>query len=406
MEDTFSINIDEYEYDLPENRIAQYPAESRDNSKLLVYNKGIIREEVFNKIPGLIPENSLLVFNNTRVIKARLLFIKGTGAGIEVFCIDPVNPPDYTNSLSSMGHVEWRCIAGNLRKWKNDVLELKCLYNGSTVNLSARKVRLEGDTLIVRFEWDQTGLTFGAILDVAGHVPLPPYIKRSDTPDDNNRYQTVYSKENGSVAAPTAGLHFTGSVLSEIRDRGIKTCSITLHVGAGTFQPVKGDNIAKHEMHIERYYLNINDLITIYKETGNIIPVGTTSVRALESLFWLGLKLRKAGKTGRTELFTDQWEPYTRSAYGICYKDAIGIIIEYLLKRNIVTLEASTRIIIVPGYNFRATEGMITNFHQPRSTLLLLVSAWVGEDWKKIYRYALSHDFRFLSYGDSSMLLR
>jgi S-adenosylmethionine:tRNA ribosyltransferase-isomerase len=406
MENVPGINIDEFDYKLPDNRIAQYPSTNRDGSKLLVYNKGRLSEELFRNIPGQIPEKSMLVFNNTRVIKARLLFSKKSGAGIEVFCIDPFYPAEYSVSLRSKRPVQWRCIAGNLRKWKNEVLELKFGHPGSEVTLVARKVKLENDTLIVNFEWSSAEMTFGEILESAGHTPLPPYIKRNDTPDDSKWYQTVYSRESGSVAAPTAGLHFTDPVLSKLAERGISSCEITLHVGAGTFKPVKSDDIRQHEMHAERYSLSINDLIKIHREAGNIISVGTTSLRALESLFWLGLKIRKEGKPGSIPFYTDQWEPYYVQPDGLSYRESLESIIEHMLLKKISTLEAVTRIIIVPGYRFRSIKGLLTNFHQPRSTLLLLVAAWVGEDWKKIYRYALDSDFRFLSYGDSSILIR
>lgn len=398
------LNISEYNYDLPEERIAQYPVAERDKSKLLLYNKGIISSDVFRNLDNYLQKDSLLVFNNTMVIRARLLFIKESGARIEILCLEPVKPFDYQQSFSSRIAVEWKCIIGNLKKWKRGPLNSDVTYKGFMYSLKAEKIISEGEAWIVRFTWNNPEISFGEVIESAGHIPLPPYLNRSDEEDDKNRYQTVYSKIKGSVAAPTAGLHFTEDILRKIAIKGIKSAEITLHVGAGTFQPIKGKNISEHEMHCEHFYFSLDTLIRILENRDRIIAVGTTSVRTLESIYWIGAKIILNNSIEPKDLKTEQWEPYLANCE-ITVKDSLEALVNYMKMNRIDKMHSSTRLIILPGYSFRMIKGMITNFHQPGSTLLLLVSAWVGNDWKKIYDYALKNNFRFLSYGDSSLLL-
>ena len=399
------IELRDYDYDLPPGRIAQHPVSERDKSKLLVFRENNISSDIFSNISDYLPSGSLLVFNNTRVIRARLLFRKETGAGIEILCLEPVLPAEYELSFSSMEPVDWKCIVGNLKKWKKGSLELPFEHQQKTFTLTAEKIRNEGDTVIVRFSWKCNSLSFGEIIETAGHLPLPPYIEREDTDEDSNRYQTVYSSIKGSVAAPTAGLHFTGKVFEKIREKGIDKAEITLHVGAGTFQPVKSDNISGHEMHYEHFFVTAATIETLIANSGRIIPVGTTSVRTLESLYWLGIKAINDPELHKKGLSLGQWEPYSMKA-DVTVGESLEALIKIMQNNNLQVLHASTGIIIVPGYNFKMLSGIITNFHQPRSTLLLLISAWAGENWKKIYGFAMENEFRFLSYGDSSLLLK
>ncbi len=399
------INIDDYVYDLPEERIAQFPVEERDMSNLLVCRGGKISKDIFRNLDQYIPKGSLLVFNNTMVIRARLLFRKESGAAIEVLCLEPLNPSDYALSLGSAEAVEWKCIIGNLKKWKTGRLILPFCRNEKPYNLTAAKISPEGDAWRVKFSWDSSELSFGEVIESAGHIPLPPYLNREDGSVDNIRYQTVYSSVKGSVAAPTAGLHFTDNVLNMLRERGIKTAELTLHVGAGTFKPVKTKNINDHEMHCEHFFIKADTIQLLIDYSGKIIPVGTTSVRTLESLYWLGIKIAGSNLNLGEPLSLGQWEAnFTESK--ISARESLESLLEFLKKRNTSVLEASTSILIIPGYKFRIINGMITNFHQPKSTLLLLISAWIGEKWKEVYKYALDNNFRFLSYGDSSVLLR
>lgn len=400
------INLKEYDYGLPDERIAQYPVGERDMSKLLHYRKGIVSEDVFRNIGKYIRQGSLLVFNNTRVIRARMLFRKESGAHIEIFCLEPLNPSDYESAFSSGVQVEWKCIIGNLKRWKSGIIKSTFEHKGVQYTLSAEKTGPEGDAFRVRFVWQTSDLTFGEVLDALGHIPLPPYIGRSDEESDLIRYQTVYSTIKGSVAAPTAGLHFTENVIKNLSDQGIWMSELTLHVGAGTFQPVRGENISDHEMHCEHFFVTADTINLLIEKHGSIIPVGTTSVRTLESLYWLGLKVYH-GKAGfDDELMVDQWEPYNNRETIIPVKESLKALSDLMKSENRSFLKASTKIIIVPGYEFKVINGLITNFHQPKSTLLLLISAWIGDDWKKVYDYALKNNFRFLSYGDSSLLLR
>ena len=397
------INIGDYDYDLPEGLIAQHPSEQRDLSKLLIYN-GRISSDIFRNIDRYISKDSLLIFNDTRVIRARLLFKKASGAGIEILSLEPLKPPVYALSFGSKDPVEWKCIVGNLKKWKKGPLSMVFSRDSTEYILSAEKIRAEGETSIIRFSWQPHDITFGEIIEAAGHIPLPPYIKREDEPEDYKRYQTVYSKISGSVAAPTAGLHFTPAILDRLRKKGIGSCRLTLHIGAGTFRPVKSREISDHIMHYEHFFINYDDLQKVLRFGENIIAVGTTSVRTLESLYWLGVRIIKNDTVNLSEVVIDQWEPYEENSE-IPFTDSFETLLAMMKKNNMTFLHGSTGLIIIPGYRFRVINGMITNFHQPKSTLLLLVSAWVRQDWKKIYKYAKDNNFRFLSYGDSSLLL-
>jgi S-adenosylmethionine:tRNA ribosyltransferase-isomerase len=399
------INIDDYDYDLPEERIAQYPVRKRENSKLLLYNKGIISQDIFRNIAKYLPDDALMVFNNTRVIRARILFRKESGAIIEVFCLEPQAPAEYELSFGSKKPVVWKCIIGNLKKWKTGCLITEFLFKGEHYKLSAEKVSSEGDAWRIRFIWNSEDISFGEVIESVGHIPLPPYVKREDEKEDNIRYQTVYSSIKGSVAAPTAGLHFTNEVLDDIKSKGIRSVEITLHVGAGTFQPVKTNDISEHEMHCEHFFVSKKVIEYILANQGKIIAVGTTSVRTLETLFWMGVKTILNPSESDNELITDQWEPY-RQDVNISFQESLGALLSMMMKKRISFLHGVTKIIIIPGYRFRVINGMLTNFHQPKSTLLLLVSSWVGNDWKKIYNFALENRFRFLSFGDSSLLLK
>ena len=405
--------IETYNYDLSDERIAKYPLAERDSSKLLVYKNGEISESVFSNISEILPDNCLLVCNNTRVIHARIVFHKSTGARIEVFCLEPIGPSDYVLSLSSTTGCEWICLVGNLKKWKEGKLTQPVEMGGETVLFSAEKISTEGNTHRIRFSWDNDRVAFSEILESIGELPIPPYLNRDTEESDEESYQTVYSRIEGSVAAPTAGLHFTDAVFASLKKKNIKVEELTLHVGAGTFQPVKTDDVSEHVMHTETIIVPLKTIKHIRKKSGNIIAVGTTSVRTLESLYYVGssLSLRDfplKGENGAQEpvvLKVGQWEPYTLPENPISANEALQNIIDYLEENGLDTLHAETQILIKPGFQFRIINGMITNFHQPKSTLLLLVSAFVGDNWKSIYNFALENNFRFLSYGDSSVLM-
>lgn len=399
------IDIDDYDYELPESRIAKHPLPDRDSSRLLYYNKGMKSHDIFRNIGKYIPGDSMLVFNNTSVIRARLLFSKKTGAAVEIFCLEPLKPAEYETAFISSSPAEWKCIVGNLKKWREGKLHRLFLHEGKDYMLTAEKVNAEGDAWRIRFDWDHPGLNFGEVIDLVGHIPLPPYLNREDEEDDRIRYQTVYSSIKGSVAAPTAGLHFTDGILQSLSHRGIERAEITLHVGAGTFQPVKSRDITEHRMHSEHFFITPGTIQKLIDYHGRIIPVGTTSVRTLESLYWLGIRAMSKRMDKDHHPCIGQWEPY-QDAVETGTVESLTALLEYMLKANMKILHASTSVIIIPGYQFRLTDGLVTNFHQPRSTLLLLVSAWIGNDWKSIYRYALDNEFRFLSYGDSSLLIR
>jgi S-adenosylmethionine:tRNA ribosyltransferase-isomerase len=399
------IDINDYDYELPSDRIAQYPVEERDMSQLLIRKNGKIEKDIFMNIGEYLPPDSLLVFNNSRVIRARILFQKDTGANIEILCLEPLRPSDYSLSLGSTESAEWKCIVGNLKKWKEGILMTPFKYNGNQYTLSAERIISIGEAWCIRFSWNCSNISFGEVLERTGHIPLPPYITRDDNKLDIERYQTIYSSIEGSVAAPTAGLHFTDYVFERIKARGIKSAELTLHVGAGTFQPVKTKNIYEHEMHCEHFSIDITTIELIIENLGKVIPVGTTSVRTLESLYWLGVKLIQKHSDMIAHLSLGQWEAYKLSPT-VPVKESLEALLSYIHMGNSAFLQADTSIIIVPGYEFRLTNGMITNFHQPRSTLLLLISALTGNEWKDIYTFALENSFRFLSYGDSSLLLK
>lgn len=404
------LRISEYDYPLIDERIAKYPLPQRDHSKLLVYRDGQIAEDRFYNVGDYIAPNSLLVYNNTRVIPARLVFHKDSGARIEVFCLEPLAPRDYQLALSSTNGCTWKCMIGNLKKWKSGALT-----NGE---LHAERLSTSGNTHEVHFTWDNPNLSFAQLLEAQGELPIPPYLNRKTEESDKTTYQTVYSRIKGSVAAPTAGLHFTQNVLEDLRQRGIQTTELTLHVGAGTFQPVKTEDANKHTMHTEIISVPRQTIEDIKNNLGHIVAVGTTSMRTLESLYYIGLRIDKElaafpyedcrpedypWKDWEVDLHINQFEPYENDSY--LHTDwALARILHYLDVTGQDTLHAETQIMIKPGYQFRVVNQLITNFHQPKSTLLLLVSAFVGDDWKQIYDYALSHDFRFLSYGDSSIL--
>lgn len=394
------LSISDYNYPLPDERIAKYPLPERDHSKLLIYKDGVVSEDCFFRVGDYIPAHSLLVYNNTRVIQARLVFHKPSGARIEIFCLEPLAPHDYQLSLSSTEGCTWKCMIGNAKKFRDTSIDLPLQVAGNTVLLRAAKGEQTGNTFAVTFSWDGD-MSFAEILDAAGELPIPPYLNRPTEESDKTTYQTVYSRIKGSVAAPTAGLHFTDAVLADLRQRGIKTTELTLHVGAGTFQPVKTEDANMHTMHTEIIAVPRQAIADIFANLGHVVAVGTTSMRTLESLYFLGCMLHE----GDTSMHVPQFMPYEQE-WTLPTKDALLTLINYLDDTRQDTLHAETQIMIKPGYRFRVVQQLITNFHQPKSTLLLLVSAFVGEDWKKIYDYALSHDFRFLSYGDSSILFR
>ena len=400
-----AIYIDDFDYDLPDERIAKYPLQQRDASKLLLWRNGELSESRFSEIASFLPENSLLVCNNTRVIQARIVFHKTTGARIEVFCLEPLSPSDYALSLSATGSCEWKCMVGNLKKWKEGALEQTILFDGKDVTFSAELMETEGNTHRIRFSWSDDTLSFSEILMLIGELPIPPYLHRKTEENDKKTYQTVYSKIEGSVAAPTAGLHFTPEVFDKLKSKNIETEELTLHVGAGTFQPVKSATIDTHTMHTETIAVPLSTIRHIQRKIGNIVAVGTTSVRTLESLYYIGKGPLNPPKGDLLNIQVSQWEPY-EPCDDISVYQSLQNIIDYLEKNDLDTLHAETQILIKPGFQFRIINGMITNFHQPKSTLLLLVSAFVDGNWRKIYDYALSNDFRFLSYGDSSLLLK
>lgn len=405
MMKTQEIRIEEYNYPLPDERIAKYPLAKRDESKLLLYREGTIGESIFKNITDYLPEGALMVFNNTKVIQARLLFNKETGARIEIFCLEPAEPHDYALIFQQTRRCAWKCLVGNLKKWKEGSLSKEIPVNGNPVTLKAEKIESYGDTHLIEFTWDDERYTFADILDAAGVLPIPPYLHRETEKSDLQTYQTVYSKIKGSVAAPTAGLHFTPEVLANIEAKGIKREEVTLHVGAGTFKPVKSDTIEGHEMHTEFISVNRSSIENIIANLGNIIAVGTTSVRTLESLYYIGILLEQNPDATSEELVVKQWMPYDEKNNTLSAKEALCNIIKYLDRHNADKLVTATQIIIAPGYTFKVVRGIVTNFHQPKSTLLLLISAFVKGNWRPIYDYALGHDFRFLSYGDSSLLL-
>ena len=396
------ININDYDYPLPDERIAKFPLSERDSSKLLIYRQGEISERHFSDIPSELPEGSLLVFNNTKVVRARLVMHKPSGARVEVFCLEPHAPADYEHAFSVKGECEWSCIVGNLKKWKEGAVEIPFEYEGENYTLQAYIAERGSREHIVRFEWSAP-MTFGELLEYLGRIPIPPYLNRESEEIDNTRYQTVYSRFEGSVAAPTAGLHFTQPLIEQMKSKGFDFAEVTLHVGAGTFLPVKDENAADHPMHTEHFSVALSTLESLLSRAENIVAVGTTSVRTLESLTALAWRIKSEGSPCE-ERVVGQWELYDIPAeFG--GEEVLSTLVNYMRERGLEQLKAATQIMITPlGYRFRIVRYIITNFHQPKSTLLLLVSAYVGDDWHKIYDYALEHDFRFLSYGDSSLL--
>ena len=401
---TEQIRIEEFNYPLPDERIAKFPLTKRDESKLLVYRNGKIDEAVFKQLSDYLPQGSMLVYNNTRVIQARMLFQKETGAQIEVFCLEPVIPHDYALVFQQTESCSWLCLVGNLKKWKEGALHKTIRMGDKEVVLSAERIKTTGDSHLVRFSWNNPQVTFAELLDAAGILPIPPYLHRETRESDLQTYQTVYSKIKGSVAAPTAGLHFTSEVLAGLDAKGFTREEVTLHVGAGTFKPVKSEVIGDHEMHTEFISVRRSAIENIRTNLGRIIAVGTTSVRTLESLYYMGRTLVNNPDATSEELVVTQWTPYN-DAEEVTAHEALTALLDYLDRNQTDTLLSATQIMIAPGYEFKIVKGIITNFHQPKSTLLLLISAFVNGNWKSIYNYALDNDFRFLSYGDSSFLL-
>ena len=422
--DTKHIKISDYNYDLPDERIAKFPIAQRDHSKLLVYKHGEVSDDVFHHLPTYLPQGALMIFNNTKVIQARLHFRKETGALIEVFLMEPAEPTDYELMFQTTGHCSWLCMIGNLKKWKEGSLKRDFEIKGNKLTLSATMRRGDalgseaqkmvakggGTNYWVDFDWDNDKVSFAEILEAVGELPIPPYLNRKTEESDKTTYQTVYSKIKGSVAAPTAGLHFTDAVLKDLDAHGIDREEVTLHVGAGTFKPVKSLEIEGHQMHTEYIVVHRRSLEKLIKHECRVIAVGTTSVRTIESLYYMGVHLLKHPEANEEDLHVKQWDPYELSedgnlVDGITPMQAIQAIIDYLDRNGLEALPSSTQIIIAPGYQYKIVKMLVTNFHQPQSTLLLLVSAFLKGDWKKVYDYALSHDFRFLSYGDSSLLI-
>ncbi|WP_321376029.1 S-adenosylmethionine:tRNA ribosyltransferase-isomerase [uncultured Draconibacterium sp.] len=397
------IKISDYTYNLPDERIAKYPLTERDKSKLLIRQNGTITQDIFENCANYLPEDAQLVFNNTRVIHARLFFYKETGAKIEIFCLEPVEPADYQVAFQETEEVTWKCMVGNSKKWKEGFLSHNFEIDGKDIELTAAKIGQEGNSFHIRFVWNG-GVHFSEIIEHIGQLPIPPYLNRDTEESDEETYQTVYAKIDGSVAAPTAGLHFTDPVIAQLANKNISTNEITLHVGAGTFQPVKSETIEGHTMHHEQVIIPIEILRSFLENPKNIIAVGTTSVRSLESLYWIGLQLEEK-RFNPFHPEVKQWEPYENEAK-ISLEKALQNIIYFLAENGEKAIRFSTQIIILPGYDFKLISGMFTNFHQPQSTLLLLISAFLGNDWKKVYDYALVNDFRFLSYGDSNLYLK
>ena len=401
------IRISEFNYPLPDERIAKFPLPVRDQSKLLLYRHGEVSEDRFISLPEYLSSGSLMIFNNTKVIQARLHFRKETGALIEVFCLEPIQPNDYVLNFQQTEHVAWLCMVGNLKKWKEGTLRREMTVKGKPLTLTAERGECHGTSHWVNFRWNNPEVTFADILEVFGELPIPPYLNRETQESDKETYQTVYSKIKGSVAAPTAGLHFTPRILDALRNKGVELEELTLHVGAGTFKPVKSEEIEGHEMHTEYISVSRNTLEKLIAHDGKAVAVGTTSVRTLESLYHIGVTLLNNPEATVEDLHVRQWQPYEMSGETAATSavESLQAIVAYLDRHSMETLHTSTQIIIAPGYEYKIVKAMVTNFHQPQSTLLLLVSAFVHGDWQKIYNYALANDFRFLSYGDSSLLI-
>lgn len=397
------VRIEDYTYNLPDEMIARFPRADRAGSKLLVYNKGGICHTSFNDIVRMSEKGQLMIFNNTRVIQARIIMYKHTGARIEIFLLEPLSPAEYNLAFASKPGCLWKCMTGNKKRWKGGELEREILIEGEKVVMSAKVVADHGSWQEIEFNWNQRNQSFGKLVENGGLTPIPPYLERLPVESDKSRYQTVYSRYEGSVAAPTAGLHFTDKIINELKKRGILTGEVTLHVGAGTFQPVKSATAGEHPMHAEHFSVSASTVSLIRKNLGRITAVGTTSMRTIESLYWLGVKLLQEGNSG-TPLWLSQWEHLHLPA-DIPADESLDAVTNWLKQLGLKEIEAKTELMIIPGYRFRITERLITNFHQPGSTLLLLIASFVGNDWRRIYEYALSNEFRFLSYGDSSLLI-
>jgi S-adenosylmethionine:tRNA ribosyltransferase-isomerase len=399
------ISINDYDYPLPEDKIALHPLKQRDASKLLVYKNGIIHESIFSDIDKNLPSETLLVFNNTKVINARINFTKTTGSSIEIFCLEPHGKiVEYSTVLSSTQAVQWKCFVGGAAKWKQENVEKEIEINGQKIILSARKIEKITEAFIVEFSWSPSIYSFAEIIEAAGKVPLPPYIKRNTDDEDTSRYQTIFATYSGSVAAPTAGLHFTENIFEKLNAKKIEQSFVTLHVGAGTFKPVKADTMATHEMHAEYIDVDIAFIEKLKNNIGNIAVVGTTSLRTIETLYWIAVKINTNKKI--EDLIIQQWDAYeqAKGANELTATDALSILINWMKEKGKKNLFTQTQILIAPGYTFRLANILITNFHQPKSTLLLLVAAAMGENWKKMYRHALENNFRFLSYGDANLI--
>lgn len=399
LDDLKNIRIEDYTYNLPDERIARFPLADRDGSRLLIYNDGKITSGMFKEVRNILEPRQTLIFNNTKVIYARMFFQKATGATIEVFCLEPAVPADYAQNFAARKSCTWSCMVGNLKKWKDEPVFCRFTCDGQECVLKAEKLEQSGGEVIVQFSWGHD-ISFSEVLECCGKIPIPPYLNRESEDDDKIRYQTVYSKEEGSVAAPTAGLHFSKQVLSDLSDKGVEIKELTLHVGAGTFRPVKAEKIGGHGMHTEHIIVSRDLLVGLRDKCHDVIAVGTTSVRTLESLYWMGVKRLQKNPDFNS---LSQWESYTLPGH-CSLTEAMTALIGWFDESGEELLKAKTTIIILPGYRFRVIDAMFTNFHQPQSTLLLLVAAAIGEDWKRVYDFALQNDFRFLSYGDSSFL--
>lgn len=406
IEEVQNISIEDYNYPLPDERIAKYPLSERDASKLLVLKGNRLQSSHFKNIGDFLPNDSLLIFNETKVVRARLQFTKESGANIEIFCLEPISGNgDYQLAFSSESPSLWKCLVGNSRRWKSDVLSLDLKVNGKDATLYAERTEKNDNYSVIKFSWEPAQLSFAEVLEAAGEIPLPPYLHREAEESDRERYQTVFAKHEGSVAAPTAGLHFTNDLIDKLKSIGISFEEVTLHVGAGTFRPVSSETIGEHEMHSETIVIRKSCIENLVKNCDKtIIPVGTTSMRTIESLYWIGLMLIEEGMEER-RLHLEQWFPYKERATLPSAEESLSAITEYMTRHDMSELHASTALMIAPSCKINVAKALITNFHQPKSTLLLLVSALIGEKWKEAYQYALDHDFRFLSYGDSCLFL-
>lgn len=406
MKHPSTLSISDFSYDLPDGRIAKYPLPERDMSKLLVYKEGNIAEHTYSNLADQLPANSLLIFNNTKVVEARLLFKKSTGGTIEIFCLEPDDQyPDITTAMLQKGKVWWKCLVGGAKKWKEEKISFTTNNNGQLILIEAKKIEQQTEAFIIEISWNDDTICFAELLHIAGVIPLPPYLNRASEDSDKERYQTIYAKYDGSVAAPTAGLHFTENVFKELTKKNIDTAYVTLHVGAGTFKPVKSATMDGHEMHAE--YIDVSEEAIIHilmKLKDGIIAVGTTSLRTIESLYWLGVKTYLNPNLSIKEFTVLQWDPYEIEVSNITANMALTALLSWMKNNYLKKFVTKTQIIIAPGYEFKIMKGLITNFHQPQSTLLLLVAAIIGNDWKKVYQYALDNNFRFLSYGDGSLI--